>query len=137
MAAVKEMLRTVGLRSTAARIAVIQCLASAAVPLSHAEVTDRLENFGFDQSTLYRCLMELAEAGLMAKLDLGDSIRRFEMITGEPTGTSEHPHFMCIDCGRIDCLSDFAVRLMPRKAGKKPPGEITEVLIKGHCSTCR
>jgi Fur family ferric uptake transcriptional regulator len=131
------MIRGAGLRSTAARIAVIQQLASTLVPQSHSEVAEALDDFGFDQSTIYRCLTELSDAGLLARLELGDSVRRFELLqSGQSTGFSEHPHFMCVDCGAISCLDDFTVRLNAKKRGAETPGEIVEVLLKGHCSKC-
>jgi Fur family transcriptional regulator, ferric uptake regulator len=131
----KAILHEAGLRGTAARIAVIQCLAREKSPLSHAEVTARLSEFGFDQSTIYRCLTELSEAGLLARLDLGDAVRRFELLRDTHSGVSEHPHFLCIDCGKIQCLDDFKFRLAPRH-GTRSFGEVTEVLVKGHCTAC-
>ena len=131
----KSILRSRGLRGTAARVGVLQCLAREQLPLTHAEVTERLSEFGFDQSTLYRCLTELADAGIVARLDLGDSLRRFELLTREHSGVSEHPHFLCVDCGKIQCLSDFTFRLSARR-GAANPGRVTEVLVKGHCAAC-
>lgn len=137
LADVKALIRGAGLRSTAARIAVIQRLVSTSVPQSHSEVSEALEDFGFDQSTIYRCLTELSDAGLLARLDLGDSVRRFELLpSGTSSGFSEHPHFMCVDCGSISCLDDFTVRLSAKKRGAQTPGEVVEVLLKGHCSSC-
>lgn len=131
----KAILRGAKLRGTAARIAVIQCLARERFPLTHAEVTERLAEFGFDQSTIYRGLTELSDARLLARLDLGDGIRRFELLRNDASGISEHPHFLCIDCGKIQCLSDFTFNLSPRKGAAKL-GRVTEVLVKGHCSKC-
>jgi Fe2+ or Zn2+ uptake regulation protein len=62
--AAKEILRGAKLRCTAARIAVLQQLAARSTPLSHQEVTDSLAEFGFDQSTIYRSLSEMADVGL-------------------------------------------------------------------------
>lgn len=131
----RTILRSSKLRATAARIAVIQCLAGERFPLTHAEVTERLSEFGFDQSTIFRSLTELAEAGLLARLDLGDSLRRFELLAGEKSGISEHPHFLCIDCGKIQCLSEYTFKLSPKR-GSANPGRVTEVLVKGHCASC-
>jgi Fur family ferric uptake transcriptional regulator len=134
---VKSLIRDAGLRCTAARVTVVQHLAGVAIPQSHSDVTGALEHFGFDQSTIYRCLTELAEAGILARLELGDSVRRFELRHSSTTaGFSDHPHFMCVDCGSIVCLDDFTFRLSPRKRGMAPPGQIVEVVLKGHCAGC-
>ncbi|MDA1161467.1 MAG: transcriptional repressor [Planctomycetota bacterium] len=138
MVEVKALIRGAGLRSTAARIAVIQQLASTPNPQSHSEVSEALDDFGFDQSTIYRCLTELSDAGLLARLELGDSVRRFELLqSGASTGFSEHPHFMCVDCGSISCLEEFTFRLNSKKRGAETPGQIVEVLLKGHCVKCQ
>jgi Fur family ferric uptake transcriptional regulator len=134
-AAAKAFLRQAKLRATAARIAVVQCLARERFPLTHAETTERLGEFGFDQSTIYRCLTELADAGILARLDLGDSLRRFELLREKRSGVSEHPHFLCVDCGKIQCLSDFTFKLSARRGATKL-GQVTEVLVKGHCASC-
>jgi Fur family ferric uptake transcriptional regulator len=135
--AAKEILRGAKLRCTAARIAVLQQLAARSTPLSHQEVTDSLAEFGFDQSTIYRSLSEMADVGLLSRLDLGDQVRRFEIRSSSSKGEFEHPHFMCVDCGKVTCLSDFRVQLYPSKGPRRQAlGEITEVLIKGHCGEC-
>ncbi|MDZ4817580.1 MAG: transcriptional repressor [Planctomycetota bacterium] len=134
----KSLLKGAALRSTAARIAVLQQLAHANHPLSHGDVVDKLREFGFDQSTIFRVLHELADAGIISKLDLGDQVRRFELRTASQSDEMEHPHFMCVDCGQVQCLNDYSVRLTPTQANRKTPlGQITEVLLKGHCGTCQ
>ena len=134
----KSLLKSVGLRSTAARIAVLQRLAVAKRPLSHGEVVDKLREFGFDQSTIFRVLSELTESRVTTKLDLGDQVRRFELRSAPHGDEMEHPHFMCVDCGQVRCLSDFSVRLIPSRGNRRLRlGEITEVLLKGHCATCQ
>ena len=70
----RDMLRETGLRSTSCRLAVLQFLSTAVHPLSHNEVADELTPRGFDKSTIYRCLIELADVGISARLDLGDHV---------------------------------------------------------------
>lgn len=133
----KGILKQASLRSTAARVGVLRHLADQAKPLSHGEVTDALSEFGFDQSTIYRVLQELTEAGLLSKLDLGDQIRRFEFRTAASRHELEHPHFMCVDCGKVTCLEEFSFQLTPSRGPRRDKlGEITEVLLRGHCSVC-
>lgn len=132
----RELVRGAGLRGTPARLAVVQCLTTSLRPLTHAEVSEKLADRGFDQSTIYRCLMELSEAGVLTRLDLGDSIRRYERVSSDIHAGPEHPHFMCVDCGSISCLVDYRFRLSPSQNDATPVGEITEVLVKGHCREC-
>ena len=135
---VRTLLRNAGLRCTAARIAIIQCLKSAAGPLTPVEVAEFLQDYGFDKSTIYRSLTELNEAGIAARLDLGDSVRRFEMSGTDRDGISDHPHFMCMDCGEVVCLADFTVEIrQEKKRGRHSAvGVFSEVLVRGHCRRC-
>jgi Fur family ferric uptake transcriptional regulator len=64
IAAVQELLRSAGLRSTTARIAVLQRLRNAKTPLSHAELADELTPLGLDKATVFRNLTDLTDAGL-------------------------------------------------------------------------
>ncbi len=138
LAAARQMIRQVGLRCTTCRIAVLQALAEAETPLSHGDVADLLMPGGFDKSTIYRCLVELAEAGVIGRLELGDHVWRFELRQSHHEEGAEHPHFMCIDCGKVSCMTDFNVRITPAKGKKRSAvGDITEILLKGHCADCR
>ncbi|MCA9269940.1 MAG: transcriptional repressor [Planctomycetales bacterium] len=132
----RSMLRGAGLRCTSCRIAVLQHLSGADYPISHNDVADQLVPLGFDKSTIYRCLVELAEANLLARLDVGDHVWRFEMLGEGDDGTVDHPHFMCLDCGKVSCLPDVKVRITPTSSGAAG-AHITEVLLKGHCASCQ
>jgi Fur family ferric uptake transcriptional regulator len=132
----RETLRGAKLRSTTSRVAVLQHVAAAGKPLSHADVADVLVPQGFDKSTLYRCLVELADAGLLSRLDAGDHAWRFEFRGGDEHRASEHPHYVCIDCGQVTCLPDVEVKISQPKGAKGTPGSVTEVFLKGHCKAC-
>ncbi len=134
----KQALRDAALRATAARVAVLKLLASKGVPMSHAAVVESLHEFGFDQSTLFRCLNEIADAGLVSRLDLGDQTRRFELRKTREGAEVTHPHFMCIDCGELKCMEDFSVRITPSRGPRRDKlGTITEIMIRGHCGNCK
>ena len=145
----RDRLRETGLRVTPARLAVMKELAGAGVPLSHGEVVDRLRpnRSGklsatapaprrFDQSTLFRGLTDLSDAGLLARLDLGDAVRRYEWLPADG-GDPVHPHHVCTDCGRIVCLEGFALKLTPSTgAAREQVGTIGEVVLRGRCGAC-
>lgn len=133
----RQALRESGLRSTASRVAVLQHLAAASKPLSHADVADVLVPTGYDKSTLYRCLVELADAGLLARLDAGDHSWRFELRRGGEHEGGEHPHFVCTDCGKVSCLPDVEVKIsLPRQPRGAKLGEVSEIFLKGKCPEC-
>ncbi len=132
----RQLLRDQGLRCTSCRVAVVRHLAGADSPLSHNEVADALEGDGFDKSTIYRSLVELSDAGLANRLDLGDHTYRFELIDEGPE--TYHPHFLCIDCGEVSCIPEIEVRVNTQTTPRPSAlGTITEILLKGHCPNCK
>jgi Fur family ferric uptake transcriptional regulator len=134
---VREQLREAGLRCTAARLWVMQHLVEAASPLTHAQVADSLEPRGFDRATIYRNLIELTEAGLLSRIELGDHVWRFEMRRPGGAENVDHPHFVCVQCGDVSCLPSLSVNIKPAPGTKRSPiGKITEVLLKGRCEQC-
>jgi len=133
----KATLRDAGLRSTAPRLAVLDYLHRASSPASHGELHERLAASGFDRATLYRNLMDLAEVGIVSRTDLGDHVWRFELRRENGAHAAEHPHFVCIDCGEVTCLTDVDVAISPAPGSKKSTiAGLTEVLLKGHCGKC-
>jgi len=131
------LLRGAGLRSTDSRVAVLQHLASEAAPISHADLFRALEKDGFDRATLYRNLIDLAEAGLLTRTDLGDHVWRFELNKRDGDHVASHPHFVCSDCGTVSCLPDVAVRIV---RGKRAPKSLATknvaIQITALCDDC-
>ena len=131
----RAMVRNVGLRSTHARIAVLRHFHRHGEPQTHADVAGALKHLGFNSTTVYRNLLELADAGLLTRIELGDHVWRFEL--SGSAAHPVHPHFLCVDCGAVACLDDSEADVrVPQLAKGNPIGQITEVLLKGHCSHC-
>ncbi|MHC4880522.1 MAG: Fur family transcriptional regulator [Planctomycetota bacterium] len=132
----KQHIRDGGLRATPCRIAVLRLLEDQTAPLSHSDAVDHLSDRGFDQSTVYRTLNDLADAGLLSRLELGDHVWRYEL--PEHNGVrASHPHHLCEDCGRITCLSGVSISLTEFDAPAARVGSVREVLLKGVCVDCQ
>lgn len=134
----QQHLRERGLRATGARLAVLRCLRAAEGPLSHAEAFERVGDAGYDRATVYRNLMDLTEAGLARRYDLGDHVWRFEAAEdGGAHADAPHPHFVCNECGTIECLPDGSVALRPvRGAPRALRHRGVEVHLRGLCDAC-
>jgi len=117
-APLRERVRSAGLRCTSARLAVLEHLVEHRGPQTHAEVADALDHRGFDRATIYRNLIELSEAGILARVELGDHVWRFEFRERDSAGRHEesHPHFLCTSCGEVSCLADVTVVITPKGA---------------------
>ena len=131
----QDVLRGAGLRSTAARMSVLQRLRKAKSPLSHAELADELMPLGFDKATIFRNLGDLTDAGLVLRTELGDHVWRFEVRDPSHADDGKHPHFVCVECGSVTCLG--SLNLTPKlKDVSSQVGRVTEVLLRGHCKKC-
>jgi Fur family ferric uptake transcriptional regulator len=131
---IRQRLRANGLRNTAARVAVYDRLQALGAPASHADIADALTSFGFDRATIYRNLMDLTDAGLAKRTDVGDHTWRFELAG---RARPEHPHFVCEDCGEVSCLPEVAVSIThaagaPRAVSRRR----VEVQLRGLCDRC-
>ncbi|SRR5690606_18022812 len=134
----QDRLREAGLRATLPRVAVLRHLLAARAPLSHGDVAEALEGSGFDRATVYRNLMDLTEAGLLRRTDMGDHIWRFEIVADTAEHSrEEHPHFICGGCGTVACLPESAVSVRPVRGGPRAlRRKGIAVQVRGLCDAC-
>lgn len=133
----RSRLKEAGLRTTAARMAVLRYLETADLPVSHSELVRLLSEDDFDRVTIYRNLKDLAEAGLVARTDLGDHTWRFELQGQRESHLSAHPHFTCTVCRTVSCLPQSSVDLkLGRRMPWKSPPKGLQVSLQGLCSRC-
>ncbi len=133
--AVRAIIRKVGIRATPARISALLELRAATSPLTHADLSDRLVPLGFDKATVFRNLNDLTEAGLVSRTELGDHVWRFEAIDPDHPDKSSHPHFVCTQCGTIQCLESMEFTTVSKRKAESI-GRITNILLKGECTDC-
>lgn len=132
--ALRLRLRQLGLRGTPARVAVLRKLATAELPLTHAELIRDLPALASDRSTILRILQDFVECGLAKRMDLGDHAWRYELIYAGNVEQAKraHPYLLCTVCGSISYLKKDEVILRFAES----LGEIHEVLIRGRCEPC-
>ena len=95
---VAARLRRVGQRHTAGRRALIDALAGAGRPVTTAELV--AGGSGLPQSTTYRNLALLEQAGVVHRVIGNDDYARFELAE-ELTGRHHH-HLVCVSCGAVE-----------------------------------
>ena len=86
-----------GLRYTASRRAVVDALRSADRPVTLPEILAGSD--GLAQSSAYRNLGELIDAGVVRRIITSDEYSHFELaehLTGE-----HHHHLICTSCGAV------------------------------------
>jgi Fe2+ or Zn2+ uptake regulation protein len=94
---VATRLRAVGQRLTSNRQALLDALTAAARPLTIPEILDERPDLA--QSSVYRNLVVLEEAGVVHRVLGTDEFARWEL-TEDLAG--HHHHLICSSCGRVD-----------------------------------
>lgn len=128
----RRMLVDCGIRVTDQRLALLAEMSRLKTPTSHPELTLRMLNSCLDRATIYRNLLTLTEAGLLVRTQLGDNVWRYELPRVNSKPHSEHPHFVCTDCGDVACLPENAVQLR----GASMRARVVEVQLRGLCPAC-
>ena len=95
--AVADRLRASGQRSTASRDAIVDVLARAARPVTIPEILDGDPELA--QSSVYRNLVVLEQAGVVQRIVTNAEFARFEL-TEDLTGVHHH-HLICDGCGTV------------------------------------
>lgn len=131
-------LRRSGARAGAAREAVIEHLAGQDCCVSAQEVLEGIRASGRSVgiASVYRALEQLADLGLLRRVDLGEGLARFERV--QPGGEHHH-HLVCGTCGKVDTFDDPALeRAISAVAGSHgyALGE-HDVVLRGDCGDCR
>lgn len=129
------MIRDAKLRATNPRVAVLRLLHGISAPASHPEIYEALRNDGYDRATLFRNLVDLTNAGLLRKRDLGDRLWRYELasVSGD---SSDHPHFLCIVCGDVSCLPGIAMSVPDGTVPRALRNGHVEIQFRGTCDAC-
>jgi Fur family ferric uptake transcriptional regulator len=83
--------------------------------------------------TVYRNLEVLSEAGLVRKLELGGTARRFD------AKMEEHHHIRCLRCGKVDDISVEPAAGIEQEVARQSGYEVVEHRLEliGYCPQCR
>jgi Fur family ferric uptake transcriptional regulator len=131
-------LREAGHRRGGARAAVVELLSHQRCALSAQEIDDRLRSTGraVGRASVYRALEQLAELKLLARVDVGDGVARYEPA---PPGGEHHHHVVCERCGRLEAFEDEELESAIRRLAGRLRFDVDEhdVTLRGACPRCR
>ncbi len=134
----QRRLAEAGHRRGGAREAVVELLADQTCALSAQEIDDRLRagSRSVGRASVYRALDQLADLHLLARVDVGDGITRYE--PAHPGGDHHH-HVICERCGKLEAFEDEALERAIKKVSGRVGFDIDEheVTLRGTCSSCR
>lgn len=132
----RALLKGKGLRATAQRLALLQCLEKARGPASIAELQKLQTGKGMDTATFYRGIESLVEAGLARKVNLNHGHADYEL----SLGGDHHHHLVCTKCSATEDFNwcpeqDFAKKIL-RKSKYFAQVDEHALELFGLCTRC-
>lgn len=101
--------------------------------ISTVELIKRLGT-KMNKTTIYRVLDNLEDDGVLHSFLGGKGIKWYAKCNGctKSEHIDIHPHFQCLNCGKVDCLSvDITIPRIPNREVT-----VSQVLIQGECEIC-
>lgn len=134
-----DALAGAGYRRGGARHAVVELLGRQECALSAVEIEAELRGSarGVARASVYRVLEELEALGLVARLNVGGGLARFE--PQHPDGAHHHHHLVCDDCGELVPFHDDDLERVIRRVSTRVAFEVSDhdVTLHGSCAACR
>ena len=96
---VAARLRRANQRVTANREAIVAALSAAGRPITIPEILEMPGGRGLAQSSVYRNLLVLEQAGLVHRIVTDAEFARYELAEDL---TEHHHHLICATCGRVE-----------------------------------
>jgi Fur family ferric uptake transcriptional regulator len=132
-----ETLKNNGLKVTLPRLKVLEMFEK--TPGQHfsaEDVYNRLIEQGNDIgiATVYRILMQFADAGLLRKSNFDGDKAWFELEDGE-----HHDHLLCVECGKVVEFLNPSIEEQQRAVAKTHGFELLEhnMVLYGLCGKCK
>jgi len=129
-----QLLKSVHLRQTAPRLAILEVLLSAKAPLAREQIAERIGTNAPNKTTIYRNLTHLVDKNLVHQAYLEDRTAHYEL--AHNCGKHQcHPHFTCIHCEKTHCLTGTSTPLVELPKGFSMQRQ--QIHIDGVCPDCR
>jgi len=134
--AVRDLLNGIGIKYTRPRAAVISVLINADIPLTAAEISQKVaaNNEHADISTIYRTLELMTDVRLVEKTDLNDGFTRYKLI-----GNKHRHHIICTECNRMIPFDVCLINEIEETLKKQTDFDITghKFELYGICPDCK
>jgi Fur family ferric uptake transcriptional regulator len=135
---VARLLKRCKLRRTPVRAGVLEILLKAARPLGAVEILEKLPPHT-DAVTVYRTLNTFTGKHVLHRIRGEDRVWRYALGDPQETAAHQHPHFVCEECGKVECLKGAEIpEGLIRSLGVQGDYAIRypEVLLHGLCPRC-
>jgi Fur family ferric uptake transcriptional regulator len=122
------------------RVGVVELLARSREPLAVPDMLRRLPR-DTDAVTVYRTLNTFTRKKLVHRVRGEDRTWRYALSAVETKPPQhQHPHFVCSDCGTVQCLTGARIPAsLIRMLGVGDGYDLSyaEVVLHGRCPKCR
>ncbi len=101
--------------------------------ISAKQLIERLDS-KFNKTTIYRVLDKLEDDGVLHSFLGKNGLKWYAKCNNCTHGNHNdtHPHFQCLNCGKVDCLSvQVKIPNIPNRTVNT-----AQVLLQGTCETC-
>lgn len=132
MNSTEQYLDSHGIRPTAVRILVWDCVSAQSETFSLADMEHLMSHM--DRSSIFRALRLFAEHHLLHTIDDGTGQQKYCVCRCKHSSHINHVHFTCLKCGKTYCLEDYTIPIVPLPEGFMM--EDAEYIIKGVCERC-
>ena len=136
---IERALKKCKLRRTPVRAGVLEVLAKAVRPMGAVEILEKLPPHT-DAVTVYRTLNTYTSKDVCHRIRGEDRVWRYALGDQHETTPHQHPHFVCEECGKVECLKDAEIPASFVKTlgvGKGYAISYPEVVLHGVCPRCR
>ena len=132
MNSTEQYLDSHGIRPTAVRILVWDCVSAQSETFSLADMEHLMPHM--DRSSIFRALRLFAEHHLLHTIDDGTGQQKYCVCRCKHSSHINHVHVTCLKCGKTYCLEDYTIPIVPLPNGFVM--EDAEYIIKGVCERC-
>ncbi|NDF14641.1 transcriptional repressor [bacterium] len=140
--ALRERIRSCGLKITPSRLLALEVLENDRCLLSVDDLIQRMRQknrkLKADWTTIYRTLQSFRDAGLVESTLLEDGVTRYEFRCEEPGNAHHHHHVRCNRCGRISPIDVCEIRKIEKAIEALGYTGLTHRLeFSGICGSCK
>ena len=127
-----SLLQLKGIKSSTARLKIMQICCSSDLPLDVQEVTSLLKN-EIHLSTVYRTLEKFVAVGILERIDFQEGKFRYEFVR------DHHHHVVCNDCGKVADIKDSGIEKIEQSVSLQTGFIVTKHSLElfGLCNKCQ
>ena len=128
-------LRENGLRATHGRVAIVRLLEASEVPLTLADIHEKVRAEGCDFATVFRFISILEEKNLVQRVAWIDGTTRHEIRDGH----HHHHYLICRNCHKVEPLDECVVERFEDQIAKERgySGLSHSLQLSGVCPKCQ